>query len=247
MGRSALYRSARQVAAPDDGLDRPRRGRAGRRPDVRWLVDRRLEGHQRKRHDPEAGPRCGLHRPIQRDADDDRLLRHRRTVDRRMVRPRPAYDRQARREFPQVDRPRRHRLCRPRSRVLHVRRREVLRRLRRLGLQARRHRTADQHRPRLRGGQPRPPSARQGRLFPRRAGRQRGRHPRRDGLDDDRDGPAVRQAPPRGGRRPARARPHFRHARRNRRPDADLQVRRAPGRSRLRQVGDFHAQADQGR
>ena len=43
----------------------------------------------------------------------------------------------------------------------------------RLGLQDRRHRAADQHRPRIRGRQPGPPAARQGRLFPGRAGRQR--------------------------------------------------------------------------
>ena len=96
------------------------------------------------------------------------------------------------------------------------------------------------------GGNLAPPPARQGRLFPGRAGRQRGRHPRRDGLDDDRDGPALRQAPPRGRRRAARAGPDLRHADHHRRPHADLQVRRPPGRARLRQDRDVHAQADQG-
>ena len=64
----------------------------------------------------------------------------------------------------------------------------------------------------LRRRQPGPPPARQGRLFPGRPGRQRRRHPRRDGLDHARDGPAVRQAPPRSRRRAARARPDLRHA-----------------------------------
>jgi hypothetical protein len=41
-----------------------------------------------------------------------------------------------------------------------------------------------------------PPPARQGRLLPCRAGGFRGRYPRRDGLDDDRDGLALRQASP---------------------------------------------------
>jgi glutamine synthetase len=41
----------------------------------------------------------------------------------------------------------------------------------------------------------------QGRLLPGRAGRQRSRHPRRDADDHARNGPALRQAPPRGGRR----------------------------------------------
>ncbi len=63
-------------------------------------------------------------------------------------------------------------------------------------LRARRHRAADQQRHQVRRRQHGPPPARQGRLFPGRAGRQRGRPARRDGLDDDRNGPAVRQAPP---------------------------------------------------
>jgi glutamine synthetase len=41
--------------------------------------------------------------------------------------------------------------------------------------------------------------------------------------------------------------PDLRHAGADRRPHADLQVRRAHGRQRLRQDRDLHAQADQGR
>ena len=48
----------------------------------------------------------------------------------------------------------------------------------------------------IRERQPCAPSACQGRLLPRGPGRQRRGHPRRDGLDDDRNGPALRQAPP---------------------------------------------------
>ena len=55
---------------------------------------------------------------------------------RRALRPRSALDRQARRGLSQGDRHRRHRLCRPRGRVLHVRRRPLRGRLRQLGLPA---------------------------------------------------------------------------------------------------------------
>ena len=85
-----------------------------------------------------------------------------------------------------------------------------------------------------------------GRLFPRRAGRQRSGHPRRDGLDHARNGPALRQAPPRGSRRTARTGADLRHADHHRGPDADLQIRRPPGGGGVRQDRDVHAQADQG-
>ena len=111
-------------------------------------------------------------------------------------------------------------------------------------LQARLHRTAVQRRHRLRDRQPRPPSARQGRLFPGAADRFRAGHALRNADRAGRDGRARREAPPRGGGRPARARHQVRHAGPQRRQDADLQIRRAPGRQRLRQDGDLHAEAD---
>ena len=61
-------------------------------------------------------------RSVLGDADADPGLRHRRAVDRRALCPRSALDREARRGLSQDHRHRRHRLCRPRSRVLHVRR-----------------------------------------------------------------------------------------------------------------------------
>ena len=247
MGGSSFHRSKGQVAAPDHGRQNARRGPARRRSDVRRLLHRGLEGHQRKRHDPEAGSRAGLCRSLQRRADADRILRHRGALHRRMVCPRPAHHRQARRSVPAVDRRGRHRLCRPGSRILHVRRCPLRGRLCRFGLHARRYRAADQFRPRIRSGQHGSPSARQGRLFPRRAGGQRGRYPWRDGFDHDRNGPALRQAPPRSRRGAARAGPHLFDPGRNRRQHADLQVCRAPGRPCLWQVGHLHAQADQGR
>ncbi len=60
----------------------------------------------------------------------------------------------------------------------------------------------------------------------------------------DGNGRRRREAPPRSGRRPARAGHQVRHARPQRRQDADLQVRRAPGRQRLRQDSYLHAEAD---
>ena len=57
-------------------------------------------------------------------------------------------------------------------------------------------------------------------------------------------GVRIGKAPPRGGGRPARARPEVRRAGAQRRQDADLQIRRAPGRQCLRQDRDLHAEAD---
>ncbi|MGJ3626067.1 hypothetical protein AB5I41_02150 [Sphingomonas sp. MMS24-JH45] len=65
-----------------------------------------------------------------------------------------------------LDRDRRHGVRRPRGRILHVRRRAVRHDLQCVLLQDRRHRAADQHRPRDAGRQPRPPSARRGGHFP---------------------------------------------------------------------------------
>ncbi len=73
-------------------------------------------------------------------------------------------------------------------------------------LQARQRGVALQQRHRLRDGQPRSPAAHQGRLLPGAAGRQRPGHPLGDALGDGRDGRRRREAPPRGGLRPARAR-----------------------------------------
>ncbi len=91
---------------------------------------------------------------------------------------------------------------------------------------------------RLRDGQPRPPAAHQGRLLPGAADRQRPGHPLRDALGDGRDGRDGREAPPRGGLRPARARHQVRPDGHARRPHADLQVRDPPGGAGLRQDGD---------
>ena len=77
MGRCPLHRSQGGLAPPDHVFGRHRRERADRRPDVRRLVDRGVEGNQRERHDPEAGSGRGLHRSLLGHADDDPDLRHR--------------------------------------------------------------------------------------------------------------------------------------------------------------------------
>ena len=89
------------------------------------------------------------------------------------------------------------------------------------------------HRPRIKGGYfPVPP-------IDSRAG-----HALRNADRAGPDGRARRKAPPRSGRRPARARHQVRHAGAQRRQHADLQIRHPPGRQRLRQDGDLHAEAD---
>ena len=67
---------------------------------------------------------------------------------------------------------------------------------------------------------------------------------RRDALDHGRDGPADREAPPRGGAVAARARHQVRHAGAAGRLHADLQVLRPQRRPQLRQDRDLHAEAD---
>ena len=139
---------------------------------------------------------------------------------------------------------RRHDLFRPGSRVLHLRRREVLRRALQHRLQARLRRVPDQHRHRLRRRQSRPPHRHQEGLFPGAAAGHRPGHALRDARRHGEDGLQGREAPPRSGVRPARARPEVLAAHDHGRPDADLQILHPPGRAALRQDRDLHAEAD---
>ena len=126
-----------------------------------------------------------------------------RADHRPVLRARPARHRQEGRGLHEVDGRRRQGLLRPGSRVLHLRRRALQHRSDQLRLQDRLSRVPDQHRHRVRDGQPRPPSAHQGRLLPRAARRQLPGHPLRDALGHDRDGRRGREAPPRGRRPPS--------------------------------------------
>ena len=145
-----------------------RRGRVRRRHHVRRLVDRRLEGDPSVRHDADDGSGGGGDRSVLRAADARDLLRHPRSRHRRALQPRPAHHRQEGARLSAVDRRRRHRLFRPGGRVLHLRRRALLRR----SLPAPASRSIPSEFPtntrhRIRGRQSRPPAAHQGRLLSR--------------------------------------------------------------------------------
>nr|WP_284290545.1 hypothetical protein [Angustibacter aerolatus] len=152
-----------------------------RRPDVRRVLDPRLPGDPRVGH--EAHPRRAhrLRRPLPGREDAERQLLDRRPVHRRAVQPRPAPGRGEGRGVPEVDRHRRHRVLRPRGRVLHLRRRALRDEAERRLLLHRLHRGRLEHRPRRGGWQPRPQDAVQGRVLPRRAGRPLQRPARPDG------------------------------------------------------------------
>jgi hypothetical protein len=113
--------------------------------DVRRLVDRRLEGDQRVRHDAEAGPGRAVYRSVLRATDADPVLRRRRALDRRALCPRPrsiakraeAYVKSPASATPSMSAPKPNSssstTCASTDRLQHR-------------LQARFHRTADQHR-----------------------------------------------------------------------------------------------------
>ena len=78
-----------------------RRRQVHRRPCVRRLVDRRLEGHRSVRHAADARPDHRQHRPVLRRAHADPHLRRARARRRQALRARPALAGQARRGLPQ--------------------------------------------------------------------------------------------------------------------------------------------------
>ena len=145
--------------------------------------------------------------------------------DRQGLRARPALDREEGRGLPQEHRPRRHRLLRPRARVLHLRRGRVEGRhvgqLREDQLRG----SAVVLRREDRGRQPRPPPAGEGRLLSRAPGRLAAGHPLGHVPRARGAGRRGRSAPPRGGgARPVRDRHQVQHAGEARRLAADPQV-----------------------
>jgi glutamine synthetase len=72
------------------------------RQDVRRLLHRRLEGHQRVRHDPDARRRQRRHGSLLRRAHPDHPLRHGRARHHAGLRPLPAFPGQARRGLPEA-------------------------------------------------------------------------------------------------------------------------------------------------
>ena len=149
-----------------------------------------------------------LHRPVPRLQDAGRQLLHPRPDHGRGLQPRPAQHRQEGDGLPRLHRHRRHRVLRPRGRVLRLRQRALRdlaergllpHRLRggRLELRHRRHRGQPQ--PRLQGQV-------QGRLLPRRAVRPLRRAARRDGHRAGEVRPARSSAPTTRSAPPARPR-----------------------------------------
>ena len=188
---------ARQVAAHRAACLHDRRRCLPRRHHVRRLLDRRLEGDQRVRHDPDAGSRDRGHRSVRRQAAADPVLRHHRALDRPALRARPALHRQEGRGLrrrpaasatPRSSVPRPSSSCSTASASTSARTTACYQLDHQEGPQA-----STEGIP---GRQHGPPPDRQGRLFPGPAGRQRERPARRDALDHGRDGPDHREAPP---------------------------------------------------
>jgi glutamine synthetase len=150
--------------------------------------------------------------PFFAEPDAGHLLRHRSSRRPASPTPRPARHRQEGRSLSEVDRHRRHRLLRPGSRILRVRRRALQGRSVQHGLQARLDGLPTNSDTELRGRQPRPPHPHQGRLLPGPADRLGAGHARRDALGHGEMGCQGREAPPRGGLGPARTRHEVRHA-----------------------------------
>ncbi len=211
--RLPLHRYPWQGTARRRAGFRLRHGQVRGRPRLRRLLDRRLEGHSGLRHAVDARSRHRLHRSLHGRNHAGPVLRRGRAGRRQGLRPRPALDRQARRGLSEVLRHRRHRLLRPRTRILHLRLRRVEGRHVRLLLQGRSPKRppgppADKfeggntgHRPTVKGG-----------YFPVPPVDSLQRHPRRHVSGAGRLRRAGRSASPRSRhRRPVRNRHHVQH------------------------------------
>ena len=205
-----------------------------------------MEGHQRERHDPEAGSRRA---PIVDPFSATPML----ILFCNVVEPSTGelYGRDPRstatraEAYLKATRHRRHRVRRPGSRILHVRRRPVRGRLHRERLSRS---TISSCRPTRRANMTAATSptvrAPRAATSPSLRSTAPWTSAARWSSTMLEMGLPMRQASPRGRRRPARARPDLRQAGRDRRPHADLQICRAHGRPGLRQDRDLHAQAD---
>ena len=119
--RRPLLRPARPHAALLDPGARADRGRLRGGSRLRRLVDPRLPGDPGVGHAPDARPEHRGHRPVPRAQDDQHQRVREGPGHRRELQPRPALHREEGRGLPQGHRPRRHRVLRSRSRVLHLR------------------------------------------------------------------------------------------------------------------------------
>ena len=181
-----------------------RRGVPHRRDHVRRLLDRRLEGDQRERHEAAARPGHGLYRPVLPADHAGLVLRRAEPRHRRALQPRPPLDRQEGADLRPV-------LGRRRHGLLRARRRSSSCSTTCAGPPARTNtgyafdsvelpaNTGQD----LSRGQHGPPARAQGRLLPGQPGRLRPGPARRDAAGDGRAGPGAGEAPPRGGPRPS--------------------------------------------
>ena len=242
--RRPLLRPARRDAALQRaGLHR-RRELLHRGPDVRRLLDPRLPGHPRVRHEAPRGHLDGVPRPVPGAQDARHQHVDRRPVHGRAVQPRPPPDRREGRGVPQVDRHRRHRVLRPRGGVLHLRRHPLPHEPVRELLPHRLHRGGVEHGPQGGRREPRAQDAVQGRVLPRAPGGPLRRPARRD-LRGARQGRSPgRAVPPRGrdGRSGGDQLP-LRHAGQVRRQGHAVQVRRQERGAPQRADRHLHAEA----
>ena len=225
-----------------------RRGVLRGRPAVRRFVDPRLPVDPRVRPAAHPGHLDRLRRPVPHRAHARHHLRHLQPAQRRDLLARPASGGQEGREVPRVDRHRRHRVLRPRGRVLHLRRRALRGEAEQELLRGRLERGRLEHRPRGRGRQPRQQDPVQGRLLPRHPGRPARRPARRHRAQADRRRPRGRALAPRGRhRRPGRDQLQVRHHGARGRRHPEVQVHRQEHRARVGQGRDLHAEAAHGR
>ena len=182
-GRPALHGFPRHLATLHDPRLEARRRSVRRRPRLRRLQHPRLAGDQRERHAPHAAGRHGVRRSVHRDPDAVHDLQRAGPDHARRLHARPAQRRPQGGELPEEHRRRRHLLHRPRSRVLHLRRRPLRPDAQqRLLLPRQRRRPMEPRQGLFAAGQnqPRLQAASQGRLLPRAAGRRPDGHPQRD-------------------------------------------------------------------
>ena len=247
--RLPLHRHPRQRTARHRAGIRLRRRQVHRRPRLRRLVDRRLEGHRGVRHAADAGPEHRQHRPVLRRADADPDLRRARAGRRQALRARPAFAGQARRGLHEGLGPRRRRPSSARSPSSS----SSTACAGAPTCPAASSRSNPKKRPGTRGkeyehGNSGYRPGRQGRLLPGAAGRQLPGHALRDVPDPRVARHPGRSPPPRSRqRRPDGARHQVQHAGAARRLAAAAEVRDPERRARLRQDRDLHAEADRRR
>ena len=214
-------------------------------PGVRRLVDSRLDGHPRVRHDGGPRPRHGPPRSVLREADDQRNRQHRRSRSAgRSSRAIPRHIARKAEAYLKKSGDRRHLLHRARAGVLHLRRgpvrTESASRLLPDRFSGRRlEHGAD------RGAESRIQAELQGRLFPGEPDRYLPRSARRDGLRDAQDRDRRRSAPSRGRHgRPERNRHEVPAAAQDGRSVHVVQVHLQERREATWQDRHVHAEAD---